>query len=147
MFISYVLHSSKRSPQASKSQNCYNNATSSKNANVDPSSLKPKLAKYANNVFGQMWSSSSLRHKIVLGHGLGLECEGKARLARYTRTKDKKHDGIHMYGVSGRAAFSRHVTAILNSVLSSHTAPAPATPQSGSGRRTTKTGGQVQCKG
>ena len=89
-----------------------------------------------------MWTSSSLRHKIVLGHSLGLECEGKARLARYTRTKDKKHDGVHMYGVSGRAAFSRNITAIISSVLSPHSAPAPATPQSGSGRSTANTGGQ-----
>ena len=113
------------------------------NANVDPSCLKPKLAKYANDVFRHLWSSSSLRHKIVIGLSQGLECSGKVRLARYTRTHDIKHDGVHMYGVSGRAAFRRSVTAIISSVLSPHSAPAPATPQSGAAQGTANTtGGQ-----
>ena len=114
------------------------------NANIDPSFLKPKLAKYANDVFRQLWSSSSLRHKIVLGLSQGLECEsGKVRLARYTRTHDIKHDGVHMYGVSGRAAFRRSVSVIISSVLSPNSAPAPTTPQSGAAQGTANTtGGQ-----
>ena len=48
-----------------------------------------------------------------------------------------------MYGVSGRAAFRRSVTAIISSVLSPHPAPAPATPQSGAAQGTANTtGGQ-----
>ena len=114
------------------------------NVDVDPSFLKHKLAKYASDVFRQLWSTSSLRHKIVLGLSQGLECSGKVRLARYTRTHDIKHDGIHMYGVSGRAAFCRSVTAIINSVLSPHSAPEPVTPQSetAQGAGATNTGGQ-----
>ena len=69
------------------------------NPDVDPSFLKPKLAKYANDVFHQLWSNSSLKHKIVLGLSQGLESKGKARLARYTRTHDKQYNGIHMYSV------------------------------------------------
>ena len=115
------------------------------NVEIDPSFLKPKLAQYANDVFRQLWSSSSLRHKIVLGLSQGLDCKGKARLARYTRTHDLKHDGIHLYGVSGRAAFRKSVTAIISSVLSHPSATAQATPQSGTEQgaaNTTVTGGQ-----
>ena len=111
------------------------------NPDVDPSFLKPKLAKYANDVFRQLWSNSSLKHKIVLGLSQGLECKGKARLARYTRTHDTKHDGIHLYGVSGRAAFSRSVSVIISSVLIPGSAPAPATPQSGTVQGADITGG------
>ena len=112
------------------------------NVEIDPSFLKPKLAKYANDVFRQLWSGSSLRHKIVLGLSQSLQSKGKARLARYTRTHDLKHDGIHFYGVSGRLAFRRNVTAIISSVLSHPSATAQATPQSGTEQGATNTSGE-----
>ena len=112
------------------------------NVDKDQSFLKPKLANYANDVFRQLWSGSSLKHKIVLGLSQGLECKGKARLARYTRTHDNKHDGIHLYGVSGRLAFRRSVSAIINSVLSPAPASVPVTPQSGPAQGAATTGGQ-----
>ena len=74
--------------------------------------------KYANEVYHHMWSSSSLRHKIVLGLSQGLDCNERIRLASYTRTHDKRYNGIHMYGVSGLPAFTRSVSAIISSVHS-----------------------------
>jgi hypothetical protein len=102
-------------------------------ADVDPSSLKPHLAKFANIVFRQMVSNSPMKHKIVLGQHT-LDCDGKIRQARYTRTQDRKYDGVHMYGVSGRAAYSKSVAAIVSSVLRLHTAS--ATVQTGSTHNT-----------
>ena len=116
------------------------------NVDKDQSFLKPKLANYANDVIRQLWSSPSLKHKIVLGLSQGLECKGKARLARYTRTHDNKHDGIHMYGVSGRAAFRRSVTSIISSVLSHVPATAPVTHQSGSGQGAANTEDRYNVK-
>ena len=75
-----------------------------------------------------------------------MECKGKARLARYTRTHDNKHDGIHMYGVSGRAAFRRSVTSIISSVLSHVPATGPVTPQSGSAQGAANTEDRYNVK-
>ena len=36
-------------------------------ADVDPLSLKPQLAKFANFMFRQMWSNSSWKQRIILG--------------------------------------------------------------------------------
>lgn len=105
-------------------------------ADKDPSSLKPQLAKFANNYLQQLWSNSSLKHKIVVGQH-NLLCDGKIRQARFTRTLDKKYDGIHMYGVSGRAAYMRSVSSIISSIIQPQV-PAPTeadmtqyTPSSG----------------
>ena len=91
---------------------------------VDPIGLKPELAKYANNVFHQLWFASKLKHKIVLGQHK-LDCSEKARLARYTNAYSKKYDGIHMYGTAGRTAY----TNSLISILSNHITPPAVGPR------------------
>ena len=53
-----------------------------------------------------------------------MNCDGKIRQGRFTRIPDKKYDGIHMYGVSGSAAYMRSVTSIISSAVH----PAPSLP-------------------
>ena len=59
------------------------------NVDKDQSFLKPKLANYANDVFRQLWSSSSLKHKIVLGLSQGLVCKGNAILSEHMPDLDR----------------------------------------------------------
>ena len=112
-------------------------------ADNDPSSLKPQLAKFANIFFRQLWSSSTLKHKIVTGQH-NLDCDGKIRQARFTRKPDKKYDGIHMYGVSGPDAYMRSVTSVINSVFRPYRAPAhPATAKADKTQYTPSSGLQT----
>ena len=96
-------------------------------ANVDPCSLKPSLAKFANNVLKKVLSTSNMKDKISIGKH-NLNCDGKIRQARYTRTHDRRYDGVHMYGASGRNAYTKSITNIIRSTVCPHTAPAPAQP-------------------
>ena len=48
----------------------------------DPLSLKSEFAKYANNIYHQLWFESKLKHKIALGQHK-LECSEETRLKRF----------------------------------------------------------------
>ena len=84
---------------------------------VDPTGLKHKLARFANTTFHQMRESSEYRDKIVIGEH-GLLCVGDQFEARYRDEKTNKYDGVHMYGTFGMRAYTRSLTRILQSVLS-----------------------------
>ena len=81
-------------------------------ADVDPFSLKPQLAKYANSVYQQLWEKSDVKEKLSIGK-LSLDCDGKIRQARFTRLRDNWYDGVYMYGTSGRNAFSKSLVSII----------------------------------
>ena len=83
----------------------------------DPLSLKPKLAKLANNFYQQLWFDSKFKHKIVLGQH-NLECDEKTRTERYTDRKKNKYDGVHMYSPAGRNAYTDSVLSVLSKALS-----------------------------
>jgi hypothetical protein len=78
----------------------------------DPSSLKPEFARYANNVYQQLWFASSLKNKIVKGQH-NLQCSENVRLERFVNKKNKKYDGVHMYSQAGRKAYTESVKTIL----------------------------------
>ena len=87
----------------------------------DPMSLKPELATYANNVFRQLWFESKLKHRIVLGKH-NLDCSEETRLKRFKDTWNNNYDGVHMFGLAGRRAFTDSVLSILTASLPLRTA-------------------------
>jgi hypothetical protein len=84
---------------------------------VDPTGIKPKLAKYANSSFAQLWHSSALKDRIVIGE-LNLECSGDQIEDRYRDDWSGRYDGVHLYGSQGKIAYSSSVGQILKSALS-----------------------------
>ena len=58
--------------------------------NVDPSGLKPKLAKLANSTLSQLWHSSVHKDKIVIGHH-NLDCSGDLVTARYRDERTNRY--------------------------------------------------------
>ena len=83
---------------------------------VDPISLKPALAKFANTTFNNLWMESAWKSQIhIASHNL--QCDDKTRLARYTDQNSKRYDGVHMYGQKGKQAYTRNLVNILNEVF------------------------------
>ena len=81
-------------------------------AQVDPLSLKPALSQLYNNTITDQWMKSKCKDKIVIGSH-NIECTGAIKEARYRETKTGKYDGIHLYGSSGRKAYTLSVINIL----------------------------------
>ena len=79
---------------------------------VDPLGLKPSLSLLFNNTLGSLWLDSPLRHKLFVGDH-NIECNGAIREARYRHTRTGRFDGIHLYGSSGRKAYTNSVLNIL----------------------------------
>ena len=98
-------------------------------AKEDPLSLKPKLAHYANNCLQKLWVESSYNENIMVGNHT-LDCSDVAQRERFTDDRSRKYDGIHMYGSSGKLAYTDSLVNILlssletSSSLSSRTIPA-----------------------
>ena len=81
---------------------------------VDPLSLKPSLSLLFNKTLTNLWTESPLRNQIVIGvHNI--ECNGAIREARYRHTRSGRFDGIHLFGSSGRKAYTHSVLNILQS--------------------------------
>ena len=80
----------------------------------DPISLKPKLAKIANATLGQLWMSSPLKNKIVIGnHSLVSSGDGDAHFSRYQHSNTGRYDGVHFYGQKGCRDYTDSVKSIL----------------------------------
>ena len=96
---------------------------------------RAKLAKLANFTLNQLWSLSTLKSKISIGHhslestGLGL-----THLARYKDLSNGNYDGVHLYGRTGVRDYTDSVRSILTVSLSVDT-PAQSVPWSVSGSR------------
>ena len=86
----------------------------------DPLGLKPEFAKYANNMYRQLWFQSKMKDRIVIGQHK-LECSEQARIDRYMNKKKNKYDGVHMYGAEGRKAYTENILSILT-----HNIPPPS---------------------
>ena len=78
----------------------------------DPLSIKAELVRYANRLYQQLWFESNLKHRIILGQHR-LQCLEKTRLERFTDRRSHRYDGVHMYGESGRRAYTNSVLSIL----------------------------------
>ena len=85
---------------------------------ADPAGLKPNLAAFANSFLLELWIDSPLKHKRHIGSHTNLECSGDLRTQRFTIERTGKYDGVHMYGTSGRVAYTDSVLNILRSSLS-----------------------------
>ena len=81
---------------------------------VDPLCLKPALSQLYNNTLTEEWLQSDYKDIIVIGTH-NIECAGAIKEARYRETKSGKFDGIHLYGSSGRKAYTLSVLNILKS--------------------------------
>ena len=81
-------------------------------ANVDPLGLKPSLALLFNNTITGLWMDSANKDQIFIGEH-SIDCTGAIRESRYRQTKTGRYDGIHLYGSSGRKAFTLSVLNIL----------------------------------
>ena len=79
----------------------------------DPLSLKPALSQLFNNSLTELWMSSPLKDRIVIGNH-NLECSGAIRESRYREPKTGKMDGIHLVGNSGPKFYTLSVLNILN---------------------------------
>ena len=87
-------------------------------SDVDPTGLKPKLALFANSTFAQLWHSSVMKDRIVIGKH-SLDCSGDQISARYRDDRSGKYDGVHLYGSQGKNVYTRSVIQIIRSVLPS----------------------------
>ena len=81
-------------------------------SHVDPMGLKPTLALLFNTTITSLWMDSADKEKIFIGNH-NIECTGAIKESRYRHTKSGKFDGIHLYGSSGRKAYTLSVLSIL----------------------------------
>ena len=83
---------------------------------VDPTGLKPSLARYANYNLAQMCNNSAFKDKLSIGKH-SLDCNISMLTTRYRDDKTGRYDGIHMFGREGSIAFTNSVSSILECVL------------------------------
>ena len=80
---------------------------------VDPTSLKPTLARLSNLTLSQLWLNSQLKDKIYIGrHSLDSPGSGHVHNARFVALKTGKYDGVHFLGPVGRSDFTKSVQNI-----------------------------------
>ena len=80
---------------------------------IDPLSLKSKLARFANKTFQELWLASPHKKSIQIGK-LNMECSDDLVEARYRDEINGRFDGVHMYGVFGKRAFTRNLIRVIN---------------------------------
>lgn len=85
-------------------------------ADVDPTRLKPYLARFANLTLFNLWHSCAFQDRIqICRHNL--DCTEENAAAWYKSKGSGKYDGVHMYGPEGLKAYSRSVSEIIKSAL------------------------------
>ena len=83
--------------------------------NIDPISLKPSLAKFANSTFNQLWMESPFKSQIIVAaHSVFSVGETKDSILR--DDTNNKYDGVHMYGPAGTKAYTKSLINILNQI-------------------------------
>ena len=80
----------------------------------DPHAIKPGLSRLFNATLEQLCLQSSLRNRLVFGKHT-LACSGGIKESRYVDHVRNLYDGIHLYGSSGRKAYTESVLGILRS--------------------------------
>ena len=81
-------------------------------ASSDPHSVKAALSKLFNDTICQLWLESPLKSKLIIGSH-NLDCAGGVKESRYRNTHRNLYDGVHMYGPSGKKAYTESVLNIL----------------------------------
>ena len=79
-------------------------------AKNDPKGIKAALSQLYNDTLTQLWLSSPLKDRLTVSNHR-LECSGGMRESRYKL--GRKFDGIHMFGQSGKKAYTESVLMIL----------------------------------
>ena len=79
---------------------------------VDPYSTKAGLAKLYNETLYKKWLSSPIKERLLIGKH-SLDCSIGAQEARFKNRQQNRYDGIHMYGPSGRKAYTESLMCIL----------------------------------
>ena len=98
--------------------------------NVDPTSLKSKLARLANATLNQLWVISPLKDKIIVGHHSLVSSRAEdAHFARYQDFRTGRYDGVHLYGHTWCKDYTASVKLILR-LADDHTSCAQAKYQS-----------------
>ena len=105
-------------------------------ASVDPHAIKVALSQLYNDTLMQLWLVSPLKDRLTIGSH-SLECSGGVRESRY-RFRNKCN-GVHMYGQSGRKAYTESVLRIIKD------AGYIKSPPPNYFRRYHKTGGQTKA--
>ena len=80
---------------------------------MDPLSIKQALSMIFNNTLTEQWRTTSFKEKIFIGNH-NIECSGGVRESRYRNIQTGAFDGIHLYGSSGKKAYTNSVLNILN---------------------------------
>ena len=81
---------------------------------TDPLSIKAGLSHLFNNTLVNLWLTSPMKEKIVVG-AHNIECSGAVQSARYRHTQTGRFDGVHLYGSSGSKAYTLSLINILKS--------------------------------
>ena len=82
---------------------------------VDPTSLKNKLAIFANTTLSSIWLNSPLKDRIIIGrHSLESPGVGPSHQARY-RGQGGRYDGV--YGKAGSKDYTTSVRSIISMAL------------------------------
>ena len=79
-------------------------------ASNDPHAIKAALSQLYNDTLMQLWLASPLKDRLTIGSHR-LECSGGVRESKY-RFRNK-FDGVHMFGQSGRKAYTESVLRII----------------------------------
>jgi hypothetical protein len=79
---------------------------------LDPLSVKQALSQIFNNTLTDLWIKSPVKDKIFVGNH-NIECSAGIRESRYRNIQTGAFDGVHLYGSSGRKAYTRSVLNIL----------------------------------
>ena len=85
---------------------------------VNPLSLKLALGNYANIMFHNLWMDSPMKSKIIVA-AHSLQCNNDTFEARYKDDKPRKYDSVHMFGSSGKTAYTRSLINIFNQAVAS----------------------------
>ena len=80
-------------------------------SDLDPLSIKQALSQIFNNTLTELWLSSPFKQKIFVGNH-NIECSGGIRESRYRNIQTGAFDGVHLYGSSGRKAYTQSVLNI-----------------------------------
>ena len=79
---------------------------------VDPTSLKPALVRFANSTLSYLWLNSPHKDRILIGsHSLESSGSGEIYHARYV-TRSGRQDGVHFWGQNGREQYTNSVKNI-----------------------------------
>ena len=85
-------------------------------ADVDPTGLKPELAKFANTIFSQMLYSSDWKEKITIGKH-SLECPDDSFEELFVSGKSGWYDGIHLNNRDGKLLYTKSLITIFKHCL------------------------------